>query len=111
MTAQQASEVVALLNAAFPSYTMEERSVEVWVALLSELHDVDAATRTVLGYARRGERFPTFSDFRRSYLREFGSNGTAAGRAAAALEAGPRLEVPESVRRWVGAAFKRSGPA
>lgn len=98
MEGRDAAQIVAWLVAAFPSVTLEEHSVELWVRLVGELKDAEAATKTALEYSRNGERFPTFPEFRRSYLRL--KERTAEGVAVAELEAGSALECPGWVRMY-----------
>ncbi len=95
---RDAALIVAWLVAAFPNVALEEHSVDLWVRLVGSLKDTEAATKTALEYATNGEKFPTFPEFRRSYLRL--KQRTTEGVAIADLEAGPALECPGWVRMY-----------
>lgn len=98
MEKKDAAQIVAFLIAAFPGVTLEEASVEIWVQLVAELHDAESASKTALDYAKTGERFPTFPEFRRTYLRL--KERTTDGVAVAELMSGPELDAPGWVRMY-----------
>lgn len=94
MTRDDALTVLGLLNAAFPSEALEEQTVAVWIAILAEMADAEAATNAALAIVKNGHKFPSIADFRQIY------------RVHVELGAKPALPAPSStvdttIPEWV----------
>ena len=100
MTNDEAVDILAFLCAGFPNMTLEPKSAEVWVKLMAELDDAEQASLVAIDYARKADRFPSFSDFRRTYLTflKLKDSGQVVKRME--LAAGPKLQEPDWVRMW-----------
>lgn len=100
MTKDEAIDILAFLCAGFPNMTLEPKSAEVWVKLMSELDDAEQASLVAIDYARKSDRFPSFSDFRRTYLTFLKHRDSGQVVKRMELEAGPKLQEPDWIRMW-----------
>lgn len=89
MTRDDALTVLGLLNAGFPSEALEEPTVALWLAMLMEMADAEAATNAALAIVKTGQRFPSIADFRQVY------------RVHVELEAKPALQTSSTASRDV----------
>lgn len=100
MTNDEAVDILAFLCAGFPNMTLEPKSAEVWVKLMAELDDAEQASLVAIDYARKADRFPSFSDFRRTYLTFLKHRDSGQVVKRMELSAGPKISEPEWVRMW-----------
>jgi hypothetical protein len=96
MTRDDALTVVGLLNAAFPNEALEEPTVALWLSLLMEMADAEAATNAALAIVKSGQRFPSIADFRQIYRVHVELEPKAALPAASVAA----TDIPEWVLVW-----------
>ena len=97
MTNGAASQIVALLDACFPSMRLPPESAVLFTQEIALLQDADTGLDAARLIARQGDRFPSIAEFRRVYR----SVNESRPRTRAELEEGPRYSVvPEWVHVW-----------
>lgn len=99
MTAREAGQAVAYLNAVFPREALEPETVAVWVDEISRLKNPAAALEAARQIGRGEKRFPSLTDYLDTYRRVARAMEPALPQIEA-VTSGPR-KVPDSVKEWL----------
>lgn len=102
MKLDEAGQILRLLTAGFHRETLEQETIDLWVAVLEPM-DAEAATQAALRWVHSADQFPTINQFRHAYRGALPSKTQTVQEVPLNAFGLPQEGQPEWVRRWVKA--------